>query len=115
MRSGFERIIAKLLRNGRINFKYEPFSLSYTIKRKYTPDFVLDNGIIIEAKGRFTSADRTKMLRVKETHPELDIRLWFQSDNWLTKKHTMRYSDWANKNGFKYHVGEEIPKKWLSK
>jgi hypothetical protein len=113
MKSGFEKFVANLLKRDGVSFKYESLSLPYTLERTYKPDFILDNGVIIETKGRFTSTDRTKMLRVKAAHPELDIRLWFQSDNWLTKKHTMRYSDWAIKNNFIYHVGKNLPDEWL--
>ena len=34
-------------------------------KHKYTPDFVLPNGIIIEAKGIFEREDRQKHLLIK--------------------------------------------------
>jgi hypothetical protein len=113
MRSGFEKFVKKLLNKHKVKFKYEPFTLPYVVEKNYKPDFVLSNGILIETKGNFPSSDRTKMLKVKEQHPDLDIRLWFQRDNWVTKKHNMRYSEWAEKNGFKYHVGETLPKEWF--
>ena len=39
--------------------------------RTYTPDFVLNNGIIIETKGRFMAADRRKHIAIKKQHPKL--------------------------------------------
>jgi N-acetylmuramoyl-L-alanine amidase len=38
----------------------------------------LPNGIIIESKGRFLTADRQKHLLIKQQHPQLDIRFVFQ-------------------------------------
>lgn len=105
-------MISNLFRKAKIRFKYESDKIPYTIQRNYIPDFKIGS-IYIEAKGRFTSADRTKMKLVKEQNPHLDIRLWFQRDNWLTSKKKSRYSDWARKNGFKYHVGDTLPKKWF--
>ena len=54
-RSEFERRVAAAARKNRIKLQYEPFVIEWTPKiKKYLPDFVLDNGIIIEVKGRLT-------------------------------------------------------------
>lgn len=114
MRSGFEKEISKLLKRKKVDFRYEPQGFKYTVQRTYTPDFLIEcDDFWIEAKGLFTSADRTKMLAVKSQHPDLDIRLWFQRDNWLTKKKKQTYSQWAEKHGFPWHVGTDFPKKWF--
>ena len=144
MRSGFEEKVKKFLQKLKQKFSYEKAKLPYTIPAKeanYIPDFVLGvsknsltkkdlkGKIVIEAKGRFTLQDRRKMLLVKEKHPDLDIRIVLQSDNYLTKltkkqkqkkKQNIpfkkdRYSDWCKKHGFKYHVDKDgkIPKEWL--
>ena len=60
-RSGLEERIAQELLEKGVEFEYESLSISYlrpAKKAKYTPDFVLPNGIIIETKGRFLTADR---------------------------------------------------------
>ena len=115
-RSGFEVEIAEILGSQNIPFQYEDVIFEYYVLRNYTPDFRLTkkdgSDMLIEGKGYFTSADRTKMKLVREHHPDIDLRIWFQQDNWLTKKKKQRYSDWARKNGFKYHVGTKFPKKW---
>ena len=80
---------------------------------KYTPDFFLKSGIIIESKGRFTAVDRRKALAVKQQHPELDYRMLFQFNNPLTKGGKNRYSDWCIKHDIKYAVGK-VPEEWLS-
>jgi hypothetical protein len=82
-------------------------------QRNYTPDLVLGNGVIIEIKGKFTGEMRTKMLAVRRCNPDLDIRMLFQADNWLTKKKATRYSDWCERNGFIYHIGEVVPSEWI--
>lgn len=118
MRSGLEKKVKSYLKNRKIKFKYEPYSIPYTLEAKYTPDFVLikrdgSGDMLIETKGFFKPSDRRKLLAVKRCNPDLDIRLVFQRDNYLTKAKTSTYSDWARKHGFMYHVGEEIPKAWL--
>jgi len=115
-RSKFEKVINNLLKRHKVAFEYEPYKLNYVLEKTYIPDFVLaDTNIHIEAKGYLKPEDRQKMIAVKKANPDLDIRLWFQKDNYLTKSKKSKYSDWAEKNGFKYHIGEELPKEWLKK
>jgi len=129
-RSKLEERVCNNLRNRNIQYDYEPYQLKYTTEvkpaycancghnvvlkeRNYTPDIVLGNGIVIEIKGKFTGEMRTKMLAVRRCNPELDIRMLFQADNWLTKKKATRYSDWCERNGFVYHIGEVVPSEWI--
>lgn len=78
----------------------------------YIPDFGLKNGSYVEAKGKFTPANRTRMLAFRAARPDLKIRILFQRNNWLTKKHASKYSDWCETNGFDYAIGERIPEGW---
>jgi hypothetical protein len=81
--------------------------------RTYTPDFILPNGIIIETKGRFVTADRQKHLLVKAQHPDLDIRFVFSnSRSRISKLSATTYGMWAEKNGYKY-ADKLIPASWL--
>lgn len=66
----------------------------------------------IETKGYFRPEDRKKLLSVVKNNPNIDLRILFQQDNYLTKAKTSRYSDWAEKKGFKWAVGS-IPDEWL--
>jgi len=111
-RSKFEQGLARQLEKAGVDFDYEKESYEYTLVKKYTPDFFLPNGIIIEAKGKFTSEDRRKHLVIKEHYPQLDIRFVFMRDNRLRKNSSTNYSDWAYKNGYNYYIGE-VPKEWL--
>ena len=115
-RSKFEKSIYLNAKKKRKKLEYEPQDghLNYTLPKKYVPDFRLPNGILVEAKGYFTSADRTKMLRVKKDNPSLDIRFLFQNaNNRLTKsKNSVYYWQWAERNGFLWAEGETIPVNW---
>lgn len=93
---------------------YEPpeARIKWVDKEKtYTPDFVLANGVIVEAKGRLTVHDRKKHMQIKAQHPELDIRFVFQYNNPITKGSKTRYTDWADKHGFIWAM-KTIPKEW---
>ena len=115
-RSKFEESVAKELRLLKQRIRYEKMSIRYAVQmfRLYKPDFVLNNGIIIEAKGWLRPSDRTKHLLIKEQYPDLDIRFLFQNANNLLRKGSKtRYSDWCEKHGFLY-AHKEIPNQWLT-
>lgn len=80
---------------------------------RYTPDFPLPNGIIIETKGRFVTADRQKHLLVKAQHPDKDIRFVFSNANAkISKQSKTTYAMWCDKNGFKY-ANKSVPPAWI--
>lgn len=84
-----------------------------TTKRRYTPDFTLPNGIRIETKGRFVTADRMKHLHVKAEHPDIDIRFVFQNSRQrISKTSKTTYADWCRKHGFQF-ADKHVPKEWL--
>ena len=114
-RSNYEFQIAQALGAAGMGFEYEPQKLHWVqpeVRRSYIPDFVLDNGIIIEVKGKWTLEDRKKMVHVIEQNPKLDIRMLFMRNNTITKNSRTRYSDWCAKRGIKYAIGQ-IPEEWL--
>lgn len=131
MRSKFERRIAKELDDEGIIYKYELYSYEYSEPLRknqakcadcdstnlirtgwYTPDFFLSNGLIIETKGRFTAADRRKMIAVKEAHPKERIVMLFMRDNKIHKNSKTLYSDWCMQNEYEYAIGHPL-KEWL--
>lgn len=116
-RSGLEKDVDNTLKNAGIDGEYEQHKIEYVqpaTKHKYTPDFRLPNGIFVETKGRFVTADRKKHLLIKEQHPELDIRFLFQNaNNRLSKKSKTTYAQWCQKHGFLY-AEKVIPAEWLS-
>lgn len=128
-RSKFETRVGQDLQDRGISFEYEAESYEYQKQpynakcstcgstnvwelRKYTPDFFLPNGVIIEAKGRWLAKERKLLRSLLDLNPYLDIRMLFMRDNWLTKNHTQRYSDWCNRRGIKWAIGR-VPGEWV--
>jgi hypothetical protein len=128
-RSRYEANIAKDLKSKGIEFEYETIKVNYYLKKRgkcegcdnvnsifvhktYTPDFIMGS-MIVEAKGRFTSVDRTKMSQVVKENPDLDIRMLFMRDQWCTKSKKQKYSDWCNAHNIKFDFGISLPKAWL--
>ena len=114
-RSGLEDRISKQLKALSVPVKYEEMKIEYHINetRKYTPDFELPNGIIIESKGRFVVADRKKHLLIKKQHPHLDIRFVFSNSKAkINKGSKTTYGMWCDKHGFLY-ADKLIPEEWI--
>ena len=115
-RSGLEDRTAEDLTKRGVPFRYEEVKVSYkrpATDHKYTPDFVLDNGIVIETKGQFTVEDRKKHVLVKEQHPALDIRFVFsRASSPIRKGSKTTYADWCRKEGFLF-ADKVIPQAWL--
>lgn len=115
-RSGLEEKVADELRNVGCAFDYEKHHIDYEVPSKvhhYTPDFVLENGIIVETKGAFDAADRAKHRLIKAQHPSLDIRfVFFSSKTKLYKGSKTTYAEWCKRYGFIY-AEKYIPLSWL--
>ena len=114
-RSGLEGDISADLKDRGVSFEYETLKIKWTLleNKTYTPDFILTNGIIVESKGRFVAADRKKHLKVKEQHPNLDIRFVFSNSRGkLSKGAKSTYGEWCDKHGFTY-ADKRIPDEWL--
>lgn len=110
-RSGLEERIADNLLKRKCKFGYESISVPYVIKSKYKPDFVLNNGVIIEAKGFFRSKDQRKHREIKKQHPELDIRFIFSNSQSKVQGSRMTCAQWCDKYGFLFSE-EIIPQEW---
>ena len=114
-RSGLEHVVLNSLTDRNCTAQYECMKIEWEdlSYRKYTPDFLLPNGIIIETKGRFTPADRIKHLAIQKQHPNLDIRFVFSNSNSkLRKGAKTTYADWCVKNGFLY-ADKDVPQEWI--
>ena len=114
-RSGLEQEAAEFLKTRQKKVEYEKLKIEWEdLKyRTYTPDFELDNGIIIETKGIFSPADRRKHLEIQRQHPTLDIRFVFSNANAkLYKGAKSKYCDWCDQKGFKW-AHRVIPEGWL--
>ena len=117
-RSGLEEAVGSQLKSLGIDGQYEDRSnvIKYTkpaTEHRYTPDFRLPNGIIIETKGRFLASDRAKHLLIKRQHPKLDIRFVFsRAKAPITSGSKTTVAEWATKNGFKW-AEKSIPLTWI--
>ena len=127
--SKLEDKVIKDLKDRGIEYEYEPETFPYerkvrgahcgncgskdvVVRRRYTPDLRIGD-FFVEIKGKFTAENRSKMEDFRRGHPEIDLRFLFQRDNWITKKHKSKYSDWCKKLDLKYHIGTEVPQKWI--
>lgn len=115
-RSGLEDMNANLLLNAGEDVCYENHTLEYHQPgkiRKYTPDFILQNGIVIETKGRFLTADRQKHKMIAVCHPELDIRFVFSNPHQtISKQSRTTYANWCEHHGFAW-ASKVIPQSWI--
>lgn len=114
-RSGLEKTISDQLISAGINPRYEEVKLPYEVHKncKYTVDFPLTDTIMIETKGRFTTADRMKMLDIKRQYPDIDFRFIFNNSRTrITKVSKTSYGKWCEQNGFKY-ADKQVPQEWI--
>ena len=115
-RSGLEEQVAQQLLTAGVAFEYESLKVHYlkpARNAKYSPDFILPNGIVVETKGRFVVEDRQKHLILRDQHKELDIRFVFSNSRTkISKGSKTSYADWCVKYGFTY-ADKLIPQGWL--
>lgn len=116
-RSGLEEQVAAQLQRAGIPVKYEEEKIGY-IKparaAKYTPDFVIPNGVIVETKGRFMTDDRQKHLLIKDQFPGLDIRFVFSNSKArISKGSKTTYAMWCDKHNYTF-ADKLIPTAWLN-
>lgn len=115
-RSGLEdKTMADLAERG-VSYRYEEFKVGYTkpaSSHKYTPDFVLPNGIILETKGLWDSDDRKKHELIRKQHPKLDIRFIFsRSASPIRKGSKTTYADVCSKLGIPF-ADKVVPQAWI--
>ncbi len=115
-RSGLEDNISKSLQRRGCDFDYEQHTLRYNVPSRisrYTPDFVLPNGIVVESKGLWDAEDRKKIALVREQFPRLDLRMVFSNPNAkITKASKTTYSMVCAKLGIPC-AAKDIPSSWL--
>ena len=114
-RSGLEHKLSIALDTIKYKYEYESIKIEWEdlAYRTYTPDFILNNGIIIETKGRFLASDRRKHLAIQKQHPKLDIRFVFTNSKVkLYKGAKSTYAQWCYKHNFRYY-DRIIPECWL--
>lgn len=131
-KSGLELLIADQLQEAGVKWEYETVGIDYldtkrnsvcndcgssdvSIKRTYWPDFILEKKaggfMYLEGKGKWDQAGRSKMTKIKKS-TDIDVRMVFESDNWLNSNHKTRYSDFAAQKGMPWSI-KVIPPRWL--
>jgi len=111
-RSDLEGQVADILEKQHVDFKFEPHWIRYSIEKKYKPDLLLPNGILIEVKGWFKAEDQRKHKLIKKQHPELDIRFVFQKINKKVQGGRFTCQEWCEKYGFLY-AEAIVPNSWI--
>ncbi len=112
-RSGFESEVAKDMTTNGVAWTYEKEKFDLVIPRRYTPDFQLANGTILEVKGMFDSEDRRLIRIMKEQHPDVDIRMVFQRPHQrLSRTAKMTYAQWCDKHNIPWCCGPSLPRRW---
>ena len=115
-RSGLEETNCKHLEAHGEPVEYETLVVPWVMPqklRRYTPDFHLRNGIIVETKGIFDATDRAKHLFIKVQYPRLDIRFVFSNPRAkIAPGSKTMLGDWAQSHGFKF-ASKLIPTEWM--
>ena len=111
-RSDLEGQVADQLDKQCVKYRFEPHWIRYQIEKKYKPDFLLPNGILIEVKGWFKFDDQRKHKLIKSQYPELDIRFVFQKINNKVQGGRFTNKEWCEKYDFKF-AESIVPNSWI--
>jgi hypothetical protein len=116
-RSGLEEKLGKAIEAQGQPVRFETFKIPYRVpetRHTYCPDFLLTNGILVEAKGIFDSTDRAKHLFVRAQYPDLDIRFVFtRSASPINPGSKTTLAEWCVKHGYQF-ADKMIPVSWFS-
>jgi hypothetical protein len=117
-RSGLEEQIAKEFAAQGCEVRYEEFFIPWMPEpklSKYTPDFFLiSNGIVVETKGRWVTADRKKIKTVIKQHPDLDLRLVFSNAHArISKQSKTTYAAYCETLGLPW-AHRHVPVSWMT-
>lgn len=116
-RSGLEVRVCKELDTLGVPYTYEESTIRYEQPsefRKYTPDLQFPNGVVVELKGRWKTADRKKIKLVRQQHPDVDLRFVFDNPNQrISKTSKTTYGAYCKQLGIPF-AKKSIPVEWLS-
>lgn len=116
-RSGLEERVAKELASKGAGFTYEELTGEYEVPprtARYTPDFVLANGIVVETKGRWVTADRQKIRLIRAQHTDLDLRMVFSNSKArISKQSQTTYADFCRHLDIPF-ADKIVPEEWAT-
>ena len=103
-RSKLELKFEDILLENKVEYDYEITVIPYTVpesKHKYTVDWTLLNGTLVETKGYLSDhQERNKYVLLKQQYPDLDLRFVFDNPNKLCGGTKYSHAKWADKHGF---------------
>jgi hypothetical protein len=98
-RSRLEEEVEQALESMGYTPSYEAERFNYVLHRKYTPDFKVGQ-VLIEVKGWWPPAERSKFLSVIVCNPGLPIFVALQRPYLtLSKKSKTTYAEWCSRHG----------------
>lgn len=101
-RSGLEQKFAAAL--PRRMMEYEPFDVPYVTYRKYKPDFVYKDKILIECKGFFREGDTQKYKAIRDCIEQIAgmslVFLLSDPNKKVRKGGKLTMGQWCDKEGF---------------
>jgi hypothetical protein len=106
-RSYFEEDVSKVLRG----FDYEPFTVPYTIHRRYCPDFVHEaTGTLVECKGFFREGDTKKYKSVRDSLPSHQrlVFVLMKPEKKIRKGAKMTMAQWCEKENIPWYSRETL-------
>lgn len=134
-KSRLEKKVGDQLKLAGVATEYEGLELKFLVPArtaKYTTDFpcaeAIDadctggkgctcaGAVLLETKGYFYDGarDRQRLVQVKESHPNLDLRIVFQNANKpIYKRSKTTYAKWAADHGIPWADGGVVPRKWI--
>lgn len=119
-RSRLEEKVGHDLDQLSLDHSYEPDRFTYTLTRKYTPDFKVggEHPFFIEVKGWWEQTDRMKFLAVIISNPDLRIFVALQKPfQTISKSSRTTYADWCTKNGIAWcpiPIPKDFLEQWVS-
>jgi hypothetical protein len=106
-RSGLEKAVAAKLPK---EYEFEPYSVPYTMKRKYIPDFVYKDRFFIECKGFFRAGDTMKYKSVRDCIDGELIFILSDPKKKVRKGSKMTMGQWCEKEGMAYFTSNTCDK-----
>lgn len=105
-RSGLEKKFAELTPRGM--FKFEPYTIPYTIHRNYKPDFVFGD-YLIECKGYFRVGDTQKYTSIRDSLAGQELIFVLSDPNKkLRKGAKMTMGQWCDKEELQFFTLQTI-------
>jgi len=105
-RSKLELRFEDILIANKAEYDYEVTVIPYIVpesKHKYTVDWTLLNGVLIETKGYLSDhQERSKYVFLKQQYPDIDLRFVFDNVNKLCGGTKYSHGTWATKHGFTF-------------